>query len=574
MTRPLQILAAAVASVALTGCASNDEMQPFKPLTLGDPQRQASFGLATSDAVALPAKLESLADSPTTPKERFKNEPLLSKIDKGPRVVMVDLRNAIQRAAVNNLDVRVQSYAPAIEETRVTEADARFDPTTFLNFTSEWNRGYVPSASGDFISGSFNRVNAEVGIKQSLDTGGEYTLQLQSQEVSSIGDPTGNPQNSFEGRRYFQELKLQITQPILRDFGRDVNQARIVINKNNQQIALLDFREQLEKSLEDLERTYWQIVQARREVEIQQELLQNTINTANTLYLRMNSDVNRLQISQANASVETRRAQLVRAQARVADLSDDLKRLLSDPSLPVGGPDLLLPGTPPTEQQVLIDPSEQIETALLNRQELGQQQLRSDSARVALGVAKNNELPRLDVVGSLSAQGLDGAFGRSFSDLSSIDNDSYNGVATIGFQFEYPLGNRAARAIYRRAQLQFLQANDSYKQIIEQVANDVTKASREVNTTWTEIVRYRQAKFAAQDALRSVQVREDAGEPLTPEFVDLKLRQQELLAQAQRDEAGAVSNYNIALSSLERVKGTLLKYNNVVMSESSLPKAN
>ena len=79
-------------------------------------------------------------------------------------------------------------------------------------------------------------------------------------------------------------------------------------------------------------------------------------------------------------------------------------------------------------------------------------------------------------------------------------------------------------------------------------------------------------KYAAADALRAVQVREDAGEALTPEFVDLKLRQQELLAQSQRDEAAAISNYNIALSVLEKSKGTLLKYNNVVMQEASLPR--
>lgn len=573
------ILAAAASIVAVSlmgGCASTDETPPFQPRALGDPQRDAAAGLARSEAVPLPAKLESLADSKVTPKEKFRGEPLLRPLKDRGRVVDLDLRNAIQRAVVNNLDVRVASYTPAIEETRVTEADARFDPTAFFNATHEWNRGYTAFATGQFgqNASDFNRLNVETGIKQQLDTGGEYTLQWQSQMIDDRNDPDASTLNPFSGgRQYFQELKLQITQPILRDFGRDVNQARIVINKNNQQIALLDFREDLEKTLADLEKFYWQLVQARREVEIQQELLQNTINTANTLYLRRETDVNRLQISQANASVETRRAQLVRAKANVADLSDQIKRLMSDPSLPVGGPDLVLPKTDPLVQQVLIDPQEQIEMALLNRQELGQQQLRVGSALTALGVAKNNRLPRLDIVSSFSVQGLDHKFDSSFQDFFENDgNGGYNGVATLGFQFEYPLGNRAARAIYRRAQLQYLQATDSYRQIIEQVITDVQIAARGVDTTWSEIVRSRQAVLAAADALRSVQVREDAGEALTPEFVDLKLRQQELLANAQRDEAAAISGYNIALSALERAKGTLLKYNNVVMGEASLPK--
>ena len=569
MNRRVTLAAAAsiVTAGLLAGCATGDDVPPFQPRALADPQRDAAAGLAKSQPLALPSKLESIADAKQSPKETFKGEPLLSKLNARGRVFELDLRNAIQRAVVNNLDVKVASYSPAIEETRVTEADARFDPTTFLNVTSEWNRGYAPSATGGFIPGDYNRVNVETGIKQQLDTGGEYTLQLQSQAVN-----VGSNIPVTDNRTFFQELKLQITQPILRDFGRDVNQARIVINKNNQQIALLDFREGLEKTLQDLERFYWQLVQAQREVEIQQELLQNTINTANTLYLRRGSDVNRLQISQANASVETRRAQLVRAKANVADLSDQIKQLMSDPSLPVGGPDLVLPKTAPVVQQVLIDPQEQIDTALLNRQELGQQQLRIGSAQTALGVAKNNELPRLDIVGSASLQGLDGRFVSSFGDAFELSDDNYNGVVSLGFQFEYPLGNRAARAIYRRAQLQYLQATDSYRQLIEKVITEVQMAARGVDTTWQEIVRSRQAVLAAGDSLRSVQVREENNEPLTPEFVDLKLRQQELLAQAQRDEATAISGYNIALSTLERAKGTLLKYNNVVMSEASLPK--
>lgn len=84
--------------------------------------------------------------------------------------------------------------------------------------------------------------------------------------------------------QYFNELKLQLTQPLLRDFGTDVNNARIVINKNNQHISLLDFREKLEDTLTKLEQNYWQLVQAQAEVDIQQELLENTVKTADTLW--------------------------------------------------------------------------------------------------------------------------------------------------------------------------------------------------------------------------------------------------------------------------------------------------
>lgn len=567
MTRHL-ILAAAVATVSLAGvgCVSHDETPPFDPRGLGDPQRAASAGLTQSPELSLPEKLDSLADSPVAPIEKFKDDPLHRKVSDEKETVVVELRTIIQRTVVNNLDVRVASYTPAIDETRVTEADARFDPTAFVNTTYEKNSGFAPSLGGSFNPQSFDRLTFETGIRTLLDTGGEISLSMNTQAT----DPGSSSTSFTDEKSFFNELRLQLTQPLLRDFGRDVNRARIVINKNNQQISLLDFRNQLEETLTELERTYWQLVQAQREVEIQRELLENTLKTADTLWKRRDQDVTRLQISQANASLETRRAQLVRAEARVEDLSDLLKQFMSDASLPVAGDTVILPGTTPIVQQVRFDPAEQIETALLNRAELGQQQLRVDNALTALGVAKNNELPRLDLVGSASLQGFNEQYGPALQETFD-EIDPYEGVISLGFQFEYPLGNRAARAIFRRAQLQYLQASDSYRQIIEQVVTDVKRAMREVETTWTEVVRTRQAEYASRDALRSVQIREDAGEALTPEFVDLKLRQQEILAQSERDRAAAESNYNIGLSQLERTKGTLLKYNNVVLEEAPLP---
>ena len=46
-------------------------------------------------------------------------------------VVKMTLQEAVQRAVANSLDVKVQGYSPAIEATRVVEAEARFDPTFF-----------------------------------------------------------------------------------------------------------------------------------------------------------------------------------------------------------------------------------------------------------------------------------------------------------------------------------------------------------------------------------------------------------------------------------------------------------
>jgi len=135
---------------------------------------------------------------------------------------------------------------------------------------------------------------------------------------------------------------------------------------------------------------------------------------------------------------------------------------------------------------------------------------------------------------------------------------------------EIPLGNRAARAIWRRTLLQRMQAIEQYRAFVEQVAVDVKIAARNVNSAWDVIKHSREARFAAEEALKNLAHMPVDRENL-PEVVQLKLDTQDRLAAAQQGEAQAVSDYNIAISDLEKAKGTILRYNNVLLEE-QLPK--
>jgi outer membrane protein len=135
-------------------------------------------------------------------------------------------------------------------------------------------------------------------------------------------------------------------------------------------------------------------------------------------------------------------------------------------------------------------------------------------------------------------------------------------------EFEFPIGNREALAILRRTQLQREEEIEKYAGLISQVALDIRQAAREVDTTYKLIITNRESRFAAERALHDEVERQDRGaEPLTPEFVQLRLDLANRWAQSQEAENQAVANYNIALERLERAKGTLLRYNNVLLQE-------
>jgi len=571
-------------AVAASGCAKNPE--PFRPLALQAEQRNRSLESATPTFAPLPTTFVSPLDpgGRATDAQPAGTDPSTTLPATGPadiagpatasvnqqtttrpfrESVRMSLSEIIQRTVAYNLDVKVASYDPAIEATRVIEADSRFDPTFFSNLQYQDSKILTP-AQGLQQSNPFDPTVSRVtqfqaGLRQNLTGGGQVELRTGTQRIERNTFIEPNPY-------YLNDLTLQVTQPLLRDFGFQVNDARTVIARNTQRVSLLELRRTIEDNLELAERTYWQLVQAERELAIAERLYNETVRTVDLLKARVGQDVSRVQVSQAFASAESRAAALLRARQQVQNLSDQLKRIMNDPDMPVSSGTTVLPASDPVEQPITFVFEDQIKTALDNRLELGQQQLRIDSATLAMAVAKNNLLPQLNLQATGALQGVGDSVGNAFENVE----DEYS-TWSIGFQLEIPIGNRAARSIHNRSKLQRQQAIDSYRALIEQIALDVKQQLRDVEVSYNEIAATRRARFAAADNLGALQQREDNQEPLTPDFVNLKLDAQGRLADTARAEAASISSYNIAIARLERAKGTILRYNNVQMQEEPRP---
>ena len=560
MRKAVAASGASILALVAGGCHKYDE-PPFNPREMGRSARLSARERIIREKPPIPTQLEPRpATRPAVgadAKEFIGDEP----------TVRLSLQEIIQRTVANNHDVAVAGYEPAIEETRVIEADARFDPAFFSSITFTDERILSPSGGqvlgiDPFSPSGFESLDARVGVRQLGAGGGQFELSYGTRRIRRAeGFDEGDGINPY----YVNELLLRVTQPLLRDFGSTINEARITIARNNQRISTLEFRRTLEEQVATVEEAYWELVRAARDVSIQEDLLASTVRTADILQARMiaGSDVTRVQTAQAEAAVASREAVLIRARSRVKDLSDEIKRRMSDPAYPIASPVVVLPATEPLLEPVRFDPAEQFDVALRNRLELGQQQVRIDSAAIALDVARNNVLPQLNLVGQLSFQDA----GAEFSDAVEVQSELRSPTGSIGFEFEIPFGNRLARAVLNRARLQRGQAMRQYQLLIQEVELNVSRSLREVDTSWEEIERRRAAVFQAADSLLAIQQRREADEPLTPEFVSLELERQQTLANNRAEEAQAISAYNTAILNLERSKGMLLRYNNIVLQE-------
>jgi outer membrane protein TolC len=129
--------------------------------------------------------------------------------------------------------------------------------------------------------------------------------------------------------------------------------------------------------------------------------------------------------------------------------------------------------------------------------------------------------------------------------------------------FEQPIGNRAGEAQFRQRQLERMRSVIDYRTTVQNAVLRVKNALREVQTQYALIGQTRVSRIAAAENLRTLLVLEKTIASLSPDFLDLKFRRQESLAQAEIEEVLALTNYNSSLAELASATGRSLDRNRI-----------
>jgi outer membrane protein len=479
-------------------------------------------------------------------------ERIFERIDtiRRPKRIHLTLEDALRRALQHSYMIEMQSYNPAVETTRVVEAEAAFDAVFFADITK--NNIDRPTAS-QLSAADIDSFTSRYGVRKLLATGMQVSgsFGLNRTKIGAFAFQQINPE-------YTADFVMEMRQPLLRGFGVDFNRSQITVAQNVREISQWAFRRQVRDTLRLAEELYWRLLQARRDVAISARLLADFEAIYTYLEARKEFDVIPVQLNATKANLEQSRAEFIRRRANVFGAEDRLIAVMNDPEIPLGAGIEIIPDDLPQLSRIVVDSLAEVQAALENRPEIKEQELGIANAKVAVGQAKNLELPRLDLTLQTTFDGLSGTADRAVDELSRRKFVSY----FIGVEFEVPIGNRGARAAHRRAQLQYAQGEASLKALFEEVIRDVHLAIRELNTSYDQIG----PSFESAEA----RVREVESTVARAERKDLATLNSELsarssLAAERRAMLNAMVNYNVAIIELERAKGTLLQYNNVVV---------
>ena len=533
------------------------QAEPLEPVS--DPQLTLqALQQAVPDPEAERLRLHEKLAGELGKAERRALESVLERLDglRRPVQTTLGLDDAIRRALSHSFAIRIESYNPAVEQTRVVEAEAAFDPLFFANLTRD--KVERPSGSPELTGTTSNSLSMAGGIRKLLPTGLQVTTSFSMTRSSSdspfqVLDPV-----------YFGQLQMELRQPLARGFGLDYNRSLIHIAKNSRTVSDLAFHVQVRDTVISIERAYWDLVRARREVVVAARLLAELEQVLNHLRARADFDVVPIQLYDTEARLERNRAAFVRSLNNVRNTEDALIALMNEPQINLADDVELLPTAVPSVHGLLVDRIGELQTALDHRPEIRQAELTVDNAKLAVGREKNEMLSRVDMVLRYSVDGLGANADQSFDQVTDHDFTEY----FFGLEFELPIGNRAPRAAWFRARLQHEQARFQLRQTKEQVFLDVNVRVRELQTTYDQLSPNFQSVVAADKQVNSIVARAER-----KDFTQLnaELNAREGLAASRRALLDSAIDFNLAIAELERAKGTLLGYNGIVIEGSEVP---
>lgn len=484
--------------------------------------------------------VDTAISMPSEPIEQTE-ETAAQAVSSGP--LEITITEAILLALENNRSLVVERLNPSIQQTYEDEERAVFDPET----GAEVSAGRVDAerlarAGSETESFTNDTVEGIVFLEQFFPTGTTVALEGSVEMTSS---------SLYSDDFYETRLGMTVNQALLRGFGSKVNIASLKQARLETRMSEYELRGFTQFLVAQVERTYWDYALARRQIEIVEQSLKVARQQLDeTKALIAVGRLAEAELPAVQAEVAAQEQALINARSNAETIRLQLLRLLNATGPGLWQREVNLIHQPTLPEIKLDDVESHVAVSMRMRPVLNQARLEMQIDDLELVKTKNGLLPAMDLFITFGRSG----YANSFSDAAShIDEDNYD--ALVGVQFQYPIFNREAKALHRRAAVTRDQAEKALQNLSQLVEVDIL-------TAYIEVIRSKK-QIAASSATRKFNE-----EKLRIETEKLRVGKSTsfLVAQAQRDllasriaEVQALTNYLKALVDLYQEDGSLLE---------------
>ncbi len=516
-----------------------------------------------------------------------------------PGVAIEDLGSFYGLGISGADSIRVLSYQPARVGAAIEAGLSRFDP--FFSGGISWQATDEPTQGLASLSNG-NGASAYSSLIKPLATGGAVGVTFSTDYLQLTNPPTGD--FSVLNPSYVTRLKFGFEQPLLRDFGAEINQLRssfpgsnlysavngrsssyasegILITRIRHDQARAELERNVNFLLLNVQAAYWNLYGAYVNLYVNnQGLKQAHMSWSISKELFKEGRIDKAQLAQIVAQYEQFRGDRMRALGAVLDAERNLRVLCG---LPVEDGQRLVPVDTPVALSMKPDWHSAVHDTLNQRPELVIARQDILAKQMNLTLQKNALLPDLRLQATHTTIGLgsrldgNGTFLDANGDavtsnaLRSLASHQFNNWQ-VGLNLNVPLGFRYERAQIRDARLALTQSYLLLKNEEQKAGNFLAKQYGRVIET-AESIDIRRRQRVAQAEQVEARFRRFIEWDIKDRYPHLEflLDAQRQWASALNQEYQAIIDYNIALATWEFAKGTIMQSCKVRISEGPLP---
>ena len=585
----LEIDPAPEATDALEPLTLDNQQSEFLDLTL---EECVSYALVNSKLIrTIPGtqrqNVDIAANILSTPSQQQSSvyDPAIAATTTSPQQIAVDQNG-------NRVLPRGASRANQVGgvEDALSEFDAQF--SAFFSYNNT-DRARNVGENNPFNPTPFRGRDStgQMALSKRMATGG--VVSARSQSIYSYN----NIETSGPGRAvpsdYTQILEFQVQHPLLRGRGTSVNRIPVVLARINEDLSLVDFEERVRNLVRDVEFAYWDLYQSYWNVENARIARDSAAKAYHIAYEKLQKGAAGTTEAQAKYTYHDFQAQLDAALAGGAALGGDPGLFGREQTLRIlmgwasSDGRLVRPSDKPAIGMAQFDFDGSINEMLSRSVDLRRQRWIIKQRELELLSAKNQMLANVDlsfiyryvgVGSSLLDQGGNGPFppeprtNPSPSAWEELLGGDYQEAAVRLDFLPNPIGARRASNDVRNKQLTLARDHALLEEKEIAATHRISQVLRELNSNYIQMTEQLAALSAADRWVKLYQEKFNAGESGAEQIMDLLLRAQQSRANAGRNYARALSEYNKSIVEVHMLKGSLLEYNNISLEEGLWPE--
>jgi outer membrane protein TolC len=489
--------------------------------------------------------------------------------------IELSLQQAVQLTLENVLDLDVAAYT--LEESRfgILAARGGFDP----NFEVDLGA----TDANTLTTSSFQSPETKTGYGNAFLTGllpygTTYSLGWQNNRLDSPIPGYAFIQGiNFLNPTFSSNLALKVTQPLLRNLGRAVNERLVVQARLGRDTNAYAFVIAVQTAIQSADSAYWDLVYAVENLKAKEEALAiaKDLNRITQIKIDVGATAP-IDIVQTEVTIAQREQDIITAEGLIGDAQDRLRRLLNVRSIPDWNRPIVptdRPSRASLQQALSPDANQGYETALKTRPEVKQALLTIESKKVTYVYQKDQLRPRFDLSAGYGFSGLgarslvtnpDGVttyqlnYSGALSQIGRGDYPAWN----VGVVFAVPIGNRAAKGNYSIANADLELARTNFAIAKANLQVEVRAAARGIDIGYRSLAAARKARELGERNLDAEKKKYENGMSTTFQVASVAND----LTTAVSLELQAIATYQKDITAWHKAIGDLLPQRGVVLN--------